>query len=835
MACNLVCMTARTRIHDDPIELWRSVAQLSPRVLPSPGASSRSITVKDYLSGHHMPWEPGTGHSSSARDRSWHHTVFAGLVRYRRLLEYAGFAPVETRGRTELTALFAAAVSEDGQLLPNSLELSRTAWAAAVAAGAEAGTANLPETYAEAARAWRDGLIRTWTEHGVRMRGIRANGPHEETPRSVPDETGRRRPDRPRRRMLERSDLVTAVRYTRDFLGLPDVFPDRAKNLPVRIRSILGPPPSAAGDVSQLNHPAAKDLDLATETTRFRQAAAGLLGVDAAEPFERVQDSREALYYAVAPRMVPEGTFHLSRPSVSTQFAINASLNELGESEGLWTCPRSTAAGAPEPEWTDDVVAGLVTRRAVAMARIPDPAELFDPEALSWSSGRHLFALHPDLTGFEFVRSSPLRATSESEAGSSVHVRILPGMTAQSPYQGFADGQTVDAVRAIDMVLNTLNHASPTMGPEDYETWDETARTVLQNVERVKSLLAERQRFHEVVPMLLRNEHVVTDIAEALAESTSGIEEKEEELAGLSRSHQAARAKSMEYSDAIAAHLRDEPRMIARLATFGRNRIPWRERLGQLRRDQSLAQADEESAQARVDRVHRELRQLRAAHEALRDDLRDNKESVRSLREELASYPYPDHAIDQEWLAGDWQEEGAPAPWLDGQIQKARYDAFQAALHMHSMAIQGLPEEFRTGLLAARDLLNGRPCPDPSAVLSAWQVLGLVFPQLGVASEHLPGVCRSLGEHRLGWIVYADADRLRPGVAYAGLLHAHRAILMAGHQDHAEGSFENPPPYTAPPEGVQLSLARAHSCSEGWSPARTSAYGLAVATSRYSG
>ncbi|MDN5604770.1 MAG: hypothetical protein L0G59_05045, partial [Kocuria sp.] len=166
-------MTARTRIHDDPIELWRSVAQLSPRVLPSPGASSRSITVKDYLSGHYMPWEPGTGHSSSARDRSWHHTVFAGLVRYRRLLEYAGFAPAETMGRTELTALFAGSVSEDGQLLPDSLELSRTAWAAA-AAGTGTGTTDLPETYAEAARDWRDGLIRTWAEHGVRMRGIRA-------------------------------------------------------------------------------------------------------------------------------------------------------------------------------------------------------------------------------------------------------------------------------------------------------------------------------------------------------------------------------------------------------------------------------------------------------------------------------------------------------------------------------------------------------------------------------------------------------------------------------------------------------------------------------------
>ncbi|WP_129360480.1 coiled-coil domain-containing protein [Rothia uropygioeca] len=845
-------MTARTRIHDDPIELWRSVAQLSPRVLPRPRASERASTVKDYLSGHHLPWEPAAGHVSHGKDRTWRHVVFAGLVQYRRLMTFTGLVSDDAAHTAELTALFAARVTEDGRLLAESLELSRAAWAAAVLGR----QADVPTLFADAAEQWRAGAVDVLRERRVQMYGVRYH--------RITDDIERDHP-------LDRADITQIIKYTRNWLGLQALFPDKPKNLPIRIASTLVPPVNSVGDTSILNHPAAEDLDLATDTTRFRQAAAGLLGVDAAESFEDVTESREILYYALAPQMIPEGTFHLDRPTAATQFAINAALNELSHAEGLWCCPRRTAAGAPDPTWNDDMLAGLVTRRAVAMANIPDPAELFDPEPLTWSGSRQIFVPHPDLAQFEILRSSPLldhadgtdtgsysgvqgcqRARTDhlvfAPGVSPAQVRLLPGMEDGEPYREFTKDQNVEAVDAIDSVLNTLGHLSPHMTPEDYELWDETAEAVLASVERVHTLLRERQRFHEVVPMLLRNEEVVTDIAEALAESSGGIAEKEEELARLTQLHDAARACSMEFSDAIATHLRDEPRMISRLATFGRVRVPWRERLSQLRRSQSIAQAEEQDAQAKVDGVHRELRQLRAAHEALRDDLRENKASVRSLRDELASYRYPDQAIDQEWLAGDWQETGALAPWLDSEIQQARYEAFRAALRMHSMAIQGLPTEFRAGLLAARDLLSGHPSGDSTAVYAAWQVLCLVFPEVSIQAEFLPGICRSLGDHRLGWIVYSDSARLRPGVAYAGMLHAQRAILFADKSDDAAGAHQiagsgiasttvehSSSPYMVPPDTAQIALAKANACSVDWAPSRTNAYELALAASRYSG
>lgn len=833
-------MAESTRIHDDPIELWRSLAQFSPRVLPRPRLSDRTSTVKDYLSGHHLPWEPVTGHMSHHRDRVWRHVLFGGLISYRRLLSFAGLSSGTTSAPDRVTALFAVRVGQDGQLLPESLELSRAGWAAA----ALARRPEVPALFADASRQWRDGVVGLLRERHVRLRGTRY-------PRTTTD-AGRGHD-------LDRGDCVEMVRYTVSRLGLEELFPDRPQNLPVRVSSTLGPPSQPVGDDSLLNHPTAEDLDLATDTTRFRQAAAALLGIDAAESFEDVEDSRAALYYGLAPQTVPEGTFRTSRPTVATQFAINAALGELADSEGIWCCPRSTAAGSPDPSWADDLLAGLVTRRAVAMANIPDPAELFDPEGLEWSSSRQVHLPHPDLADFEIIRSSPVLEDVAPRASGSVlrprnaptplgpvtspiRVRLLPGMEDSEPYRGLSSDRDVDAVHAIDSVLNTLGHDSSGLEPVDYDLWDETAETVLSRVEKVRSLLRERQRYHEVVPMLLRNEDVVADIAEALAESSSGIAEKESELARLTAVHDQARERSMRFSDAIAAHLRDEPSVLSRLATFGRVRFPWRDRLAELRGLQSDAQAEEQDAQTTVDRVHRELRQLRAAHEALRDDLRENKASALSLRDELARYPYPEQAIDQEWLAGDWQEEGALAPWLDDEIQQARSEAFQAALRLHSTAIRTLPAEYRAGLLAARDLLSGHPSDDPDAVLAAWQVLCLVFPQVSVEAEFLPGLCRSLGENRLGWIVYSDAARLRPGIAYAGLLHAHRATLSSsgekvpspgsGVPDDVSPAFASA--YMVPPDDVQASLATASSCSLAWAPARTSAYDLALAVSKYS-
>lgn len=815
-------MTDRTRLHDDPLELWRSLAQLSPRVLPRPRPAERRLTVKDYLPGHALPWEPSSGHVSYDRTRSWRHVVYAGVVPYGRLIAHADLAPRDAAPGL-LTALFAVRVAEDGRVIPDSLELSRAAWAVSSIARPD----SVPGSYRAATELWRQGLLDLWRARRVDIRGVK-----------YPRLPGDVEQDHP----LDHDDLAAAVAHTREVFSLADLLAPGAQGVPTRIVSRLAPRSVQAGDGSLLNHPAAEDLDLATETTRYRQAAAGLLGIDAAETFEDVVESREALYYALAPQMLPEGISRRERSTVATQFAVNAAINDLAGTEGLWCCPEETSAGVPEPRWVDDMLAGLVTRRAEALASIPDPAEIFDPEATEWSPTREIHLPHPDLEDHEVIRSAPLRSGGVGPSGTPAFVQLLPGMEEFEPFRGMPAGQPLDAVAAIDAALNRLGHARSTMTPQDYERWDAAAESMQDSIAAVRTLVAERQRYHEAVPMLLRTEGVISDLAEALAESMTEISDMEAELEELSRANDRARRRSKVWNDRIAAHLREEPPMLWRFATFGRARMPWRQRLTHLRREQSEAQAEEQGAQAAVDRVHRDLRQMREAHESLRDDLEENKATVASLREELAAYPHPDHAMDQDWLAGDWHDR-ALAPWLDDELQDARYLAYRHALTMHSVAINGLPREFREGLLAARDLLCGHPGKDPQAVRGAWQILGMVFPQVMIEAELLPGICRSLGESRLGWVIYSDADRLRGGVAYAGLLHATRGVLFAQPDDlvasatavQAEDDAVQryDAPYILPPTAVQRSLAEATSCSLRWTPDQTTAYGLASRASKY--
>ncbi|WP_085528734.1 hypothetical protein [Kocuria massiliensis] len=820
-------MTEHTRLHDDPLELWRSLAQLSPRVLPHPRPAERSLTIKDYLPGHALPWEPSSGHVSYDRTRSWQHVVYAGLVPYGTLVAHANLAPPETAPGL-LTALFAVRLEESGRLLPESLEVSRAAWAVAHL------SSSISATYRESATLWRQRILDLFRDRRVVMKGVR----YPRLPGDVEQD-----------HQLNHDDVAAAVKVTNELFGLTELTMTVSRPMPTRIVSTLATRTLHVGDSSLLNHPAAEDLDLATETTRYRQSAAGLLGIDAAETFEDVVESREALYYALAPQMLPEGVSRPERSSVATQFAVNAALNDLSRQEGLWCCPAQTAAGMPDPRWVDDMVSGLVTRRAEALASIPDPAEIFDPEPTEWSAAREIHLPHPDLENFEVIRSAPLRSGAAVPQGRAAVVRLLPGMEELEPYRGLPAAQPIDAVDAIDGVLNRLGHARVSMTAEDYDRWDETAESVHESLATVRRLVAERQRYHEAVPMLLRTEGVISDLAEALAESAAGISDKERELKELSQANDRARKCSKEWSDRIAAHLRDEPPMLWRLATFGRARTPWHLRLTQLRREQSEAQAEEQGSQSAVDRVHRDLRQLREAHEGLRDDLEENQKTVASLREELAAYPHAQDAMDGDWLAGDWNDQ-AFAPWLDDELQAARYTAYQAALRMHSMAIHGLPAEFREGLLAARDLLCGHPSRNPDAVRAAWEILGMVFPQVMIHAELLPGICRSLGETRVGWIVYSDAERIRGGVAYAGLLHSTRGVLyprsdgpetsaLAVRGDDDVVRPEDDPvqrfdaPYLLPPTPVQEALAAATSCSLRWTPDRTTAYGLALAASKY--
>lgn len=644
-----------------------------------------------------------------------------------------------------------------------------------------------------------------------------------------------------------------------------------------------------------LNHPSALAVDEAAGLTRFRQAAAGLLGVDAPEVREDVLRSRTHLYYAVAPRQVPVGAPRATPSSAATQFAVDAALTQLLEADGVWACPRTTAAGEPGPETVTALAAAVLTHRARKLAQIPDPTEIFDPEPLAWGPQRSVPVPHPDLEGHELLHAMPGAVGILDDAGTGgspgtgrtgsirgtgpasgsgpasrvpgsgpfgVRVVLSPGMEEHAPFRGMPTGTEIGAVAAVDAVLNALGRRRTAVDEEDYRKWDRVCGEVLDSQRRAEELLAQRQRYHEAVPLLMRAQDMTRDIEQNIHDAQASVRALHQDLEALEDAHRTAQHRWNTLSDAITTHLHAEPGMWRRAATLGRARGPWRERLESLRAEQARAGRAEEAEQSRIARVRKALHHAETNHESLRDELEQTLATVHGLREELAAYPWPDHAMDQDWLAGNrpWTDPGCP--WLDPEVQEARAHAYGKALEMQAMAIRGLPEEFRAGRKAARDLLSGRPVPDADAALAAWQILCTVFPEVRVDPELLPRLLAGLGRQRLGWVLFDQADALSPAVAYAGLVHARRGVLLPGRSAgasapstaweaspdaDAEGSPEPwerpawargpreafPQTFLAPPPRVQEELARASSCSVDWAPARTSAYALGLRFSRY--
>lgn len=248
-----------SHLADDPLDLWRAVTDLSPRVLPEPGPAGRNLTVKDYLPGHHLPWEPVAGHLSSVRNHAWTHTVWAWPMPYGRLFPADTEATPSSMDRT--TALFVCEVSEAGETAPGSLEVSRALWRAAGCPGAPeepaaregveapAGSAapgdsaarekfvsrdgSAPdgaESFPAFRDAWSAAVLGLWKARRVSLRGVRY--PH--LPGDVEQDHA-----------LDHADVAAAAALTRDLLGGSPVpgrlLPEDPASVPVRVRSVHAP------------------------------------------------------------------------------------------------------------------------------------------------------------------------------------------------------------------------------------------------------------------------------------------------------------------------------------------------------------------------------------------------------------------------------------------------------------------------------------------------------------------------------------------------------------------------------------------------------------------
>jgi hypothetical protein len=562
------------------------------------------------------------------------------------------------------------------------------------------------------------------------------------------------------------------------------------------------------------------------------------LGVERPQPGGDLLRDTAALADAVSP-----GFTHLSRwpgknrhPLVLLQqAAVNLAFRET-KTGGLLGV--NGPPGTGKTTLLRDLVAGVVTERAEAMAKFDDPEMAFEHSGQKLKAGNswmHLYRLNASLRGFEMVVAS-----SNNKAVENVSAE-LPGLGAianDAPelryFKTLSDAlhpsETWGAIAAVlgnaqnrsrfkqtfwwddDSGLNSYLWAAvgsvreveitdpetgyverrtphiveaeqpPPTREEALERWRSARKRFLSALDKsrqwqtwLESLRIELAR----LPALAQTEASAAAKRDAAVETARRLEV----AAAMGQQAEAETSRQLQHTDQeLRTHGLEKPRFWARLFRM-RAAHEWSDKLAVLRTNHRRAETQHTKTAAEHHRIEDELRRARLDQQHTETTWQAACAQHQQAKQRLAEaqQKYGVVLADAAFFALEHGKRHQLTPWFPPAAQCLRDEVFIAAMAVHRAFIDAAAKPLRHNLGALMNVFTTQTLPgaEKQALLpDLWASLFLVVP---LVSTTFASVNRMLGKlplESLGWLLVDEAGQALPQAAIGALSRTRRAVIV---------------------------------------------------------
>jgi AAA domain len=798
------------------LSAWTALEVLSPPAYVRPedlagGDRMRIATLSESA----LPWERG---EKSRPNQRLYYQVILGSVKMEpaveRLIEQYGDTRPEKPGARGKAALAVVVVDRQGQLIESpAVSISSFGWGVMSALNGElANLAQWPEVEPQLVERIEKLLL-----------GVVTGDEDEEELRHRP---------------LARAALFAAYQALIHELRLPQEWLEPPK---FAIRSYAYFKDPNPPEPILLNSFFLTDLALARQLfceSKVPQNLRRYLGVERPQRGGDLLRDTTALADAVSP-----GFTHLSRwPGKNRsslvllqQAAVNLAFRET-KTGGLLGI--NGPPGTGKTTLLRDLVAGVVTARAEAMAKFDDPERAFEHSGQQLKAGNswiHLYRLNASLRGFEMVVASsnnkavenvsaelPGRGAIANDAPELRYFKTLPDVLHQSETWGaiaavLGNAQNRSRFKQTfwwddDNGLNSYLWAAVGSVREVEITDPETGYVVRRTPHIVEAeqppstreaaldrWRSARQRFLSALDKSRQwqtwLETLRTELARlpalaqaetsAAAQHDAAVEtaRRFEAVAATARQAEAETSRQLQHTDqALHIHGLAKPGFWARLFRT-RAAHEWSDKLAVLRAHHRGAETQHSKTTAERCRIEEELRRARLkqqhAETAWQATCAQHQQAKQRLAE--AQQQYGVVLADAAFFALEHGKRHQMTPWFPPAAQRLRDEVFIAAMAVHRAFIDAAAKPLRHNLGALMNAFTTQTLPgaEKQALLpDLWASLFLVVP---LVSTTFASVNRMLGKlplESLGWLFVDEAGQALPQAAVGALLRTRRAVIV---------------------------------------------------------